>query len=167
MVQFCHLGKETVCFLSSVSTDGKDIQWNPALRLCYTGRFATTIFSAIQHCNIVSNTFNIDPTLQRCVAPKSRRCKSSRVTSSLRTLAWYGHLVIAESFSCPWGTKALIFSLNLTPLIRTPRYCGQFFLSLGNVSPYIFSKFNSLDTDTSLLRTVFLVPGERKPLYFL
>ena len=69
MVQFCYLGKETVCFLSSVSTDGKDIQWNPALRLCYTGRFATTIFSAIQRCNIVATLFRIVSTLiQHCNA---------------------------------------------------------------------------------------------------
>ena len=40
MVQFCYLGNETVCFLSSVATDGKNIQWNPALRsLRYCGQF--------------------------------------------------------------------------------------------------------------------------------
>ena len=69
MVQFCYLGKETVCFLSSVSTDGKDIRWNPALTLCYTGRFATTIFSVIQRCNIVATLFRIVSTLiQHCNA---------------------------------------------------------------------------------------------------
>ena len=37
--------------------------------LCYTRRFATTsIFSATQRCNIVSNSYNIVPTLQCCVA---------------------------------------------------------------------------------------------------
>ena len=40
------------------------------LRWCYTRRFATTIFSATQRCNIVSNGSNIVPTLQRCVALK-------------------------------------------------------------------------------------------------
>ena len=30
MVQFCYLGNETACFLSSVAADGKNIQWNPA-----------------------------------------------------------------------------------------------------------------------------------------
>ena len=39
-------------------------------------------------------------------------------------------------------------------------------MSLGKESPYIFSKFNPLNTDTSLLRTVCCVPGERKSLYF-
>ena len=43
---------------------------------------------------------------------------------------------------------------------------GQFALSLGKENPYIFSKFNPLNTDTSLLRTVCCVPGERKPLLF-
>ena len=41
------------------------------LRWCYTRRFATTIFSpthALQHCcDIVSNSDNIVPTLQRCI----------------------------------------------------------------------------------------------------
>ena len=32
--------------------------------------FATTIFSATQRCNIVSNDYNIVPTLQRCVVLK-------------------------------------------------------------------------------------------------
>ena len=54
-----------------------------------------------------------------------------------------------------------------TRLVRTPHYYGQFSLSLVKVSPYIFSKFDPLNTDTSLLRTVFFVPGERKPLHFL
>ena len=41
--------------------------------------------TALQHCcDIVLNGYNIVPTLQRCVAPKNRRCESSRVTSPLR-----------------------------------------------------------------------------------
>ena len=36
------------------------------LRWCYTERFATTIFSATQPCNIVLNSHNIVPALQRC-----------------------------------------------------------------------------------------------------
>ena len=41
---------------------------------------------------------------------------------------------------------------NLTNprLIQTAHYYGQFALSLGNKSPYIFSKFNPLNTDTPL-----------------
>ena len=76
-------------------------------------------------------------------------------------------LIITGSLLCPWGKKALTFSLNSTLLIQTPHYYGQFALSLGKESPYIFSKFNPLNTDTSLLRTVCFVPGERKPLHFL
>ena len=78
-----------------------------------------------------------------------------------------GYLIITDSLLCPWGKKALTFSLNSTRLIRTPHYYGQFTLSLGKESPYIFSKFNLLNTDTSLLRTVYFIPGERKPLHFL
>ena len=35
-----------------------------------------------------------------------------------------------------------------TGLIRTPRYYGQFSLSLGKKSPYILSKFNPHNSDT-------------------
>ena len=77
-----------------------------------------------------------------------------------------------------------------TRLIRTPHYYGQFSLSLGKENSYIFSKLNplntdtffgplsfcinrvllycktlhyghQLDTDSSLFRTVFFVPGKR------
>ena len=75
--------------------------------------------------------------------------------------------LLRNSLLCPWGKKALTFSLKSTRLIRTPHYYGQFALSLGKESPYIFSKVNPLNTDTSLLRTVCFVPGERKPLHFL
>jgi len=44
---------------------------------------------------------------------------------------------------------------------------GQFALSLGNESPYIFSKFKPLYTGNSLLRTVFLAPGKSEPSHFL
>ena len=43
---------------------------NGTLMRCYTRRFATTIFNAPQRCNIVSNGYNIVPTLQLCVAIK-------------------------------------------------------------------------------------------------
>ena len=38
-----------------------------------------------------------------------------------RTLL-YGHLIVTDSFPCPWGKKALTFCLNSTPFIRTPCY---------------------------------------------
>ena len=38
--------------------------------LPYTRRFAATILSATQRCNIVSNSYNVVLTLQRCVALK-------------------------------------------------------------------------------------------------
>ena len=70
--------------------------------------------------------------------------------------------------------SSLLFHLQSNPvlrrdtrLIRTPHFYGQFAVSLGKESPYIFSKVNPLFTDTSLLRTVCCVAGERKPLHFL
>ena len=67
-------------------------------------------------------------------------CKKIQSNPALPTPAEYGHLIyITDSLLC----------------------------SLGKESPYIFSKVNPLNTDTSLLRTVCCVPGERKPLHFL
>ena len=41
-----------------------------------------------------------------------------------------------------------------TCLIRTPDYCRQFVLSLEKENPFIFSKFNPLNTDTLLIQTL-------------
>ena len=43
--------------------------------------------------------------------------------------------------------------------MRTPYYDGQFALSLGKESSYIFSKFNPLNTDTPFIRTLSIVPS--------
>ena len=43
--------------------------------------------------------------------------------------------------------------------MRTPYYDGQFALSLGKESSYIFSKFNPLNTDTPFIRTLSMVPS--------
>ena len=44
-----------------------------------------------------------------------------------------------------------------TCLIQTPHFYGQFALSLAKQSPYIFSKFNPLNTDTPFIRTLSIV----------
>ena len=72
--------------------------------------------------------------------------------------AYYGHLIITDSLLCPWGKKALTFSLKSTRLIRTPHYYGQFALSLGKESPYSFPKFNPLNTDIPLIWKLFKPP---------
>ena len=41
-----------------------------------------------------------------------------------------------------------------TCLTRTPYYCRQSVLSLEKENPFIFSKFNPLNTDTLLIRTL-------------
>ena len=38
--------------------------------------------------------------------------------------------------------------MRSNPALRTPHYYGQFALSLGKESPYIFSKFNLVNADT-------------------
>ena len=45
------------------------------------------------------------------------------------------------------------------PTLQTPHYCGQFALSLGKESPNIFFKFNPLNTDTPLTRTLSMPPS--------
>ena len=46
-----------------------------------------------------------------------------------------------------------------TRLTQTPCYYRQFTLSLGNSLPYIFSKFNLLNSDTSLIWTLSMSPS--------
>ena len=89
------------------------------------------------------------------------------LTFSLNSTRLIRHLIITDSLLCPWRKKALTFSLNSTSLIQTPYYYRQFALSLEKKSPYFFSKFNQLNTDTLLLQTVCFFPRERKPLLFL
>ena len=43
-----------------------------------------------------------------------------------------------------------------TRLLQTPHYYGQFALSLGKENPYIFFKFNPLNTDNPLIRTLYM-----------
>ena len=72
---------------------------------------------------------------------------------------WNVGCFLTDSLLCPWGKKTLTFSLNSTRLIRTPHYYGQFAVSLGKGSPYIFSKFNPLNTDNPLIRALSMTPS--------
>ena len=58
---------------------------NYVLRWCYTWRFATTIFSATQRCNIGATLFQLAAArfIAALCCTKNRRCESSRVTSPL------------------------------------------------------------------------------------
>ena len=73
----------------------------------------------------------------------------------------------ADGYGNSCSFVRLVFLIQSNHALLTPHYYRQFGLSLGKESPYIFSKFNPLNTDTSLLRTVWFVSGERKPLHFL
>ena len=86
-----------------------------------------------------------------------------RLTLSESPLACITRMSVKRGLT---GT-ALTFSLNSTRLIRTPRYYGQFFCFVPRESQNIFSKFNPLNTDTPLLRTVFLLCPSGKPEHFL
>ena len=50
--------------------------------------------------------------------------------------------------------------LQSNPPIRTPHYyVRQFALSLGKENPHVFSTFNPLDTNTSLMRRLSVDPS--------
>ena len=61
-----------------------------------------------------------------------------------RTSAWYGHLVIVDSFLCPRGKKALTFSPNSTRLISTP-------VNADNRHLFLAQSTNSHGKPTSLM----------------
>ena len=73
------------------------------------------------------------------------------------TLAYYGRTKV---FKCGLGfstnCKAKGSEDKVARLIRTPRYCRHavFSLSMGKESPYIFCKFNPLNTDIPLIWTL-------------
>ena len=94
------------------------------LRRRYKRRFATTIFSATQRCNIVATLFRIVTTLfQHCsniatlCCAKNRRCESSRVTLPLNTALIYkktSHADVVSSYRA-----GFLFILLLTPLQKS------------------------------------------------
>ena len=122
------------------------------------GKESPYIFSKV-------NPLNTDTSLLRtvCCVPGERKPLHFLYSQP----ALYGHLIITNSLLYPWGKKALTLSLKSTRLIRTPHYYEQSALSLGKESPYIFSKVNPLNTDTSLLRTVIFVPGESPYILYM
>ena len=64
----------------------------------------------------------------------------------------HGSYLRAAFISLKAGHKArtvlTVVILRSNPALRTPHYYGQFALSIGKESPYIFSWFNPLNTDT-------------------
>ena len=60
-------------------------------------------------------------------------------------LCWYNKVILVtiETYICTVKSH-----FTDTCLIWTPHYYGQFALSLGKESPYIFSKFDPHNTDT-------------------
>ena len=53
--------------------------------------------------------------------------------------------------------RRFLVYLDFDPF-RAPRYYRQFALSLATALSYIFSKFNPLNTDTPLIRTLSMTP---------
>ena len=109
--------------------------------------------------------------------------KENSYTRLIRTPYYYGQFAFSlgkeNSYTrlirTPHYYGQFAFSLgkenSYTRLIRTPYYYGQFALSLGKESPYIFFKFNQLNTDTPFNRDTFYgslnVLINRVRLYFV
>ena len=70
-----------------------------------------------------------------------------------------------NTVTLPYYTRASLQLVTEEPrftdtrLIQTLHYYGQFALSLVKEGPYIFSKFNPLNTDTPLIRTFSMAPS--------
>ena len=68
----------------------------------------------LQHCcDIVSNSYNIVPALQRWVAQKNRLCELSRVTSPLQPPVVIAHLRGSGLIIVDWKIEKDIFSARL------------------------------------------------------
>ena len=74
------------------------------------------------------------------IAPNKKKVYKSYIGCQERILSW-----------------VVCFHTVKPRLIWTHRYYGQFALSLGKESPYIFSKFNPLNTDTPFIRALSMV----------
>ena len=96
-------------FTSSIKREIKQIH---VLRWCYTSRFATTIFSPKQRCNIVAILFRMVATLfsniARLCCAKNRRCVSSRVTSP------FSRAVTSKKCTKKRDARAKLFSLPIS-----------------------------------------------------
>ena len=60
----------------AMMSDMRVVRWPVLLRWWYTRRFATTIFSATQHCNIVATLFRMITTLLRHCFEWLQHCSS-------------------------------------------------------------------------------------------
>ena len=80
----------------------------------------------------------------------SETCSQTYVFINLRSQRFY-----MNSHTPIWR----LILVTLVLVCTVPHYYGQFALSMGKESPYIFSKFNPLNRDTPLIRTLSMVPS--------
>ena len=124
-VDFLHSAVLTLCGLH-------DPPHRIILRWCYTGRFATMIFSATKLCNIVATLFRIVPTLfQRCNAVL-------RLKSSLR--------IVSRNITCRSCPDVSVFVFESGGFFSSLAYRPH--VSSENVHPKrIFSKILAFHKD--------------------
>ena len=77
----------------------------------------------------------------------------------LRLIVVFYKILTGLLFCRTWVTKWYKVVLQSNPPLQTPLHYRQFDLSLGKESPYIFSKFNPLNTDTLLIWSLPVVPS--------
>ena len=79
----------------------------------------------------------------------SETCSQTYVFINLRSQRFY--------MNSHTPTLRLIL-VTLVLVCTVPPYYGQFALSMGKENPYIFSKFNHLNSDTTSIQTLSMVP---------
>ena len=107
------------------------------------------------HCT--PHTINL-PASQRTPPYPGGQAQTNLFTRSLHEPPFW-HGLLAHSFISERQIQVTVKTrFTDTRLIRTPHYYGQFSLSMAKESPYIFSKFNLLNTDIPLIR-IFSMPS--------
>ena len=95
------------------------------------------------------------PASQRTPPYPGGQAQTNLFTRSLHDPPFW-HGLLAHSFISERQIQVKVKTrFTDTGLIRTPHYYGQFSLSLGKESPYVFSKF----TDTPLIRILSMPPS--------
>ena len=136
-------------------------EYNASPPYCCSQHICTEIYVTLltidpkSHC--APHTIYL-PASQRTPPCPGGQAQTNLLTRSLHEPPFW-HGLLAHSFISERQIQVTVKTrFTDTRLIRTPHYYGQFSLSMAKESPYIFSKFNLLNTDTPLIR-IFSMPS--------
>ena len=126
-------------------------EYNVSPPHCYSQHICTEIYVTLltidpkPHCT--PDTIYL-PASQRTPPYPGGQAQTNLFTRSLHDPPFW-HGLLTHSFISERQIQITVKTrFTDTGLIRTPHYYGQFSLSMAKESPYIFSKFNPLNTDT-------------------